>query len=63
MVLPNDNMVTWPPLDLHCVMEVVVWAAICYTMLVVCVGMHENDDFWKKKWGKTMLTLIFFRPF
>jgi hypothetical protein len=29
-------------------MEAVVWAAICYTLLVVCVGMHENDDFSKK---------------
>jgi hypothetical protein len=32
-------------------------------MLVVCVEIHENDDFSKKRWGKTMLTLIFFRPF
>ena len=59
-------MTTWSR-DLH-VTCLVTWRSSFgpharYTLLVVCVGMHENDDFSKKNWGKTTVTLIFFRPF
>ena len=64
MVLTNDNMVTWPPFDLHCVMAAVVWDApeLHYASLCVWVCMKMTIS-QKKCWGKTMLPLIFFRPF
>ena len=51
MVLPNDNMITWPPLDLHCVMEVVVWAAPALHYARCVCGNAWKWWFLKKKVG------------
>ena len=51
IVLTNDNMVTWPPFDLHCVMEVVVWAARALHYARCVCGNAWKWRFLKKKVG------------